>query len=493
MEKKANAGKAYRNRSKIALAALIEIAVLVFCYYATFLHWYGQIAIALLSLFAVGVEIRKLGDFQGWNFVYLIGGRRGLDSIDRTSKKYRTFWNQMAIWGFVLSFGILSYPMLGKKFGWKPYVFGLLSLIAITLFVFPYLSLAIPFIHIPQLQAAVSSVSSSTASGVDWLGIAFDGVTVAAGFAGYVFFAIFYNALSILNGIATFVAGALVGVSQTSALTSQIPGVAPVIPGIDIPFLAGIMSLAFLLIIHEFSHGILAREAKVKLKSIGLVLLGIIPIGAFVEPDEKEVAKLDAFKQTKILSAGISANFVAMVVFFALTALLFYYVLPGITQNLGVFVSSTTAGYPAYNVISIGSQVLYWNGYSIKNISDLDAASKTDLPGSKVSIVTSNGTYSLTAVAVNGSSRGLVGVELVQKEQIYKTFYGGFMYFLYTLFALSFLLNFLVGAVNLLPLPGFDGWRIYQVNIRNQRIVRYLAAFILICLVVNVLPWLFYL
>ena len=82
-------------------------------------------------------------------------------------------------------------------------------------------------------------------------------------------------------------------------MTSQIPGVAPIIPGIDIPLFAGIISLAVLLVVHEFSHGLLARAAKVRLKSIGLLIFSIIPVGAFVEPDERQISKVKKAAQTK--------------------------------------------------------------------------------------------------------------------------------------------------------------------------------------------------
>ena len=66
------------------------------------------------------------------------------------------------------------------------------------------------------------------------------------------------------------------------------------------------------------------------------------------------------------------------------------------------------------------------------------------------------------------------------------------MYFLYTVFALSFTANFLVAVVNLLPLPGFDGWRIYQINIRSKTVLKILTAVIVVALLINVFQWVFY-
>ena len=54
------------------------------------------------------------------------------------------------------------------------------------------------------------------------------------------------------------------------------------------------------------------------------------------------------------------------------------------------------------------------------------------------------------------------------------------------------LLNFLVAVVNLLPIPGLDGYRIYVVNIKNKKFVSLLIALIVAGIVINALPWLFY-
>jgi membrane-associated protease RseP (regulator of RpoE activity) len=205
------------------------------------------------------------------------------------------------------------------------------------------------------------------------------------------------------------------------------------------------------------------------------------------------VEKLEAIKQTKIFSAGISANFIAMLVFFALMILVFYLVLPKITSS-GVFVSGTIKGYPAYNAIAPGTQVFSWNNKSISTIAQLENASQNDTVGSKVDIGTSNGTFVFTAIQqINSTSkRGLVGVNMYQKESVASGAGAQAWYFLFTLFALSFMLNFLVGVVNLLPIPGFDGWRIYKTNIKSAKIVNLLAALVLIMILVNALQWLAY-
>ncbi|MCL5442517.1 MAG: hypothetical protein M1603_02440, partial [Candidatus Marsarchaeota archaeon] len=116
-----------------------------------------------------------------------------------------------------------------------------------------------------------------------------------------------------------------------------------------------------------------------------------------------------------------------------------------------------------------------------------EAAASLDHPGSAVTVTTNTGMYNFTA-----NSQGLIGVSLAQETKFSNGFLGTIIYFLYELFALSFMLNFLVGVVNLLPLPGFDGWRIYSTNIKNAKFVNFLAALILIGILLNALPLLAY-
>jgi membrane-associated protease RseP (regulator of RpoE activity) len=83
-----------------------------------------------------------------------------------------------------------------------------------------------------------------------------------------------------------------------------------------------IVIIAVIAITHEMSHGIFAAHNKVKIKNTGF---GFFPfflpvfLAAFVELDEKVMARRKKFSQLSILSAGTFAN--------ALTAILFLIVL----------------------------------------------------------------------------------------------------------------------------------------------------------------------
>ena len=358
--------------------------------------------------------------------------------------------------------------------------------LSVLIVVLPATANGLQFINIPQIQQAVQNSASGATMPNYLLIYTVYGITLVAGFSGYIISLLWYNAGLILLGIAQFLSSVTVGTPNVSTLTNQVPGVAPLIPGLQIPLIAGILSLAILLIIHEGAHGVLARIEKINLNSVGLLMFGVIPIGAFVEPDEKGVLKLADIKQSRIFSAGISANFVAMIIFFLIMTFMILAVVPGI---YAVVVSGTVANFPAYNVLQPGMQILQWNGHNVTTIESLTNASAMDKPGSLVTVVTNTGTYSFTAIREGNSTRGYIGVDIGQAVQ--NNPYANAMYFIYTLVTLSFLLNFLVGVVNLLPIPGFDGWRIYSSNIKNKKMIGYLAYFVVVGILINVLPWLF--
>ena len=83
-----------------------------------------------------------------------------------------------------------------------------------------------------------------------------------------------------------------------------------------------IFALAIVAIVHEFSHGIFARLNNFKIHATGFAFLGPF-LGAFVEPDEKQMAKAKKFPQMSVLAAGTFANVVMAVLFFIIMALFF--------------------------------------------------------------------------------------------------------------------------------------------------------------------------
>lgn len=148
---------------------------------------------------------------------------------------------------------------------------------------------------------------------LDWLARARGLFDRAAGFGTYLTYAVM--ALMSLLLVAQLWVLFRIPPEQAPSprLILGIPGINPIIP---IGY--GIVALVFAVVVHELSHGVLARVHNLRVRTMGILLL-VIPIGAFVEPDEEDLKRAPRRVRVRVFSAGPTSN-----LFFALLfALLF--------------------------------------------------------------------------------------------------------------------------------------------------------------------------
>ena len=190
----------------------------------------------------------------------------------------------------------------------------------------------------------------------------------------------------------------LVSLLVEAVITSYLPGPAlsfllPVpsteviqVPGlILIPFWYFIISIALLVVVHEGLHGIIAASEKIGLKSLGWGLLAIIPV-AFVEPDEKQMAKKPAISQLRVFAAGSFANFI--LAFLCLFIISFGLV--SMTTSTGVGYSYVAEGYPA-EMANMTGKIISIDGFEIHNSNDLAQALINSGPNQTVTVTTVSG------------------------------------------------------------------------------------------------------
>ena len=84
-----------------------------------------------------------------------------------------------------------------------------------------------------------------------------------------------------------------------------LPGINEYVPSTLAVWLAFIITIA----VHEFGHAILCRVENIKVKTMG-VLVAVIPIGFFVEPDEEELDRTRGMAKIRMFGAGITNNLV---------------------------------------------------------------------------------------------------------------------------------------------------------------------------------------
>jgi membrane-associated protease RseP (regulator of RpoE activity) len=173
---------------------------------------------------------------------------------------------------------------------------------------------------------------------------------------------VFIEQLWLLYGLSPEIKEILPGLDMMLVL----PGINPLLPLEYIWYI--IIALAIAIIAHEFSHGILTFASDLKVKSLGLLYL-IIPIGAFVEPDEEELKKTKASNRMRIFAVGPMANFI--VAFVALLFLSFVF-MSAVQPIEGGDVLYVYDGTPAYDIgLTSGSVIISINDTSAHNISNL--------------------------------------------------------------------------------------------------------------------------
>jgi membrane-associated protease RseP (regulator of RpoE activity) len=463
----------------------------------------AKFIISAVLLFLSGMCLLKLLNFTGEKGIIILATERGKDSLDALAKWNPAVWKSLADFGMVMGFGASS-VLLFKKIPKRNLEVSLLILMLSTLFMLPYiLPTARGIIQLPIKVYSVPLTTSPQSMFIEtilyysvFFCIALGGFSLA----GVISF-IAYGLL-VLWGIFTKLLS-LVGspIGNAAGLSKISPGAAPIIPGINLPFFEGILALGVLLFVHEVSHGVLARVEKIRVKNSGLVLFGFIPIGAFVEPDEEQLQKSNPEKQKNVLVAGSSSNFLFSILFFILFMTYNNIILsnnppPTSYFKEQVIVYDVAPNSPAYGVLKSGMVIKEWNGVEINALGDLSIAANSTKWNDTVSITTDAGSFLLKAAkngkvgvapltVINGSIAGWMGDLSSQPGRWW-------VLFLYNFLGLTFVLNFLVGSVNLLPIPPFDGYRVLSLVVKDERIMKALAILMIVFFFLNFVPWVWY-
>ncbi|ESP87324.1 site-2 protease family protein [Candidatus Halobonum tyrrellensis] len=185
-------------------------------------------------------------------------------------------------------------------------------------------------------------------------------------------------ALVVMFGMFFFLVQAAVATVRNPTVTqANQPSNFLVIPGVNdfLPLEVApeiVLGLLIALVVHEGGHGLLCRVEDIEIDSLGVVLLAVIPVGAFVEPDEESQRRADRGARTRMFAAGVTNNFLVTAVAFAL---LFGPVAGALTPAAGVAVGGTYQGAPAADAgVSGGDRITAVGGVAVPNESALNAA-----------------------------------------------------------------------------------------------------------------------
>ncbi len=317
-------------------------------------------------------------------------------------------------------------------------------------------------------------------------------LAVAVGFFMSLYILYFLADLALTNITAEQpVPGLALVLPSPSAETVSVPGI------IGVPFWYWIISIALLVLVHEGLHGVMAARERVRIKSLGWGALFVIPL-AFVEPDEKQLSRKPALSQLRVFASGSFANFLLALLSFGLL----YLLSTSAFVPAGIAYRGVIEGYPAADA-NLTGVIISINNHTIATVDDFREALSEIGPGETITIHTmvfENGsqrnlTFSLvTAPAPDNSSRGFIGIarlsQYMEMKHEYRN-YAGLLNFLGGLLFFLFIINFGVGAANLMPLGPLDGGRMWSIALKkiaprhHKPLFRAISAATLLLLVFN--------
>ncbi len=423
-----------------------------------FLFWTAVlIGLLFLSTFLIKKYIQGS---QSWLIVSMVKFTKPLKLFDLL-KNHPRIVNTLTDIGLVVGFGAVAVDFLWmqKRPVWQRIGAFLVSVIvlgSLTNFVFPTEN---PIIPIPQLASQL-----------------FFGVF---GLAGIILLSLFYSGLDIWTKLSTG--------------KNACAGVAPVIPGVDLPNspisvpLHAWISFVIILVLHEASHGFVARKLGMTIRSYGLLFLGFLPIGAFVEPVEKQLKQLEK-KQPKdalrLYAAGPASNLYFFLVGGLILSLIGGLVVgPVLNPTLNGIHSQSVKGVmidkveeliticgtefeaPAHGKLLSGDQILSVDGVAIGTLGEYVKA----IAGKEsytLSILRGTETMEFTFEPNDVGRIGIMVKEIPNTDYTAPDWYeplrqvvgfvSGFLGWL-------LLLNFLVATANYIPISPFDGGKMANI------------------------------
>jgi membrane-associated protease RseP (regulator of RpoE activity) len=261
---------------------------------------------------------------------------------------------------------------------------------------------------------------------------------------------------------------------------------------IGVPLWYWLAAAIVMFVVHEGAHGIIGASQNMKIKKLGWMLFTLLPIGAFVEPDEKDVAAKKPMPQLRFFAAGSFSNFILAFVLALVITPLMLNPLTVPAQGLQVF---PQAGFPFGDSAVLAEKTnnfsqelntkFFMRTINGKEIQDYDSATEVlDVlaikPGQVVNMnldvyygdSKENIDITLESVAnPNDETRGYIGILFDDREsfvvrQEYMPF-RGVIFFITEMFFWVFLINLGVGMFNMLPLGPLDGKRMWAVVLQK--------------------------
>ncbi len=501
--------------------------------------------LSFLALFVLGVVLmRRIRNVQVFGYIiFKINSRVGLSLIEKISR-YSRLWRAVGDLAVVVLFGAIGSAFVAYNTKRRRVLLSALSFLTSFVYLSSSIISVFPFSLILR-PTAISVLSSLLVLLLFYRyspALSRRNATILSFLLSLLFFSSPYillflssgNISSLLIGISMGVIGLpafvilnlgahavsiLAGASHEPGINVGYPSVegnTPVLKyagtNISIPIFPDILlALSILLVLHEGFHGFLSRAQGIPIRNTGLLFASIIPLGAFVEPDEKRFKASPLLSRIRVYAVGSFSNIfvVALVAFLLANAM----VSSGMVEPQGFIVSFVVPGSPAAEVLHPGETIYSVDGEKTPTFDRFADIMASKSPGDNITLATKNRTISLTlAESPHNRSIGFAGVGryvdpivMMLSPSLSGSELGGSGLRLFDLLKWIFFLNLMLGLINLLPMKPLDGGYIYDgffewleeavpslSRIHTARIFSQgFMILILLIFILNLLPYLF--
>ncbi len=436
------------NLPKMKILELAALAVVIGVFFISALSTlpnFFKAAVVIGSLFVSASIIARVTNSKNHHGLVIVRGKYGFKLMKSIADKHPRVVNALADLGLSLGFGaVYSYYLFKKQ---------------------PKKLAA----HLVILALLFLSASFTTNTSVNPLVLQIGGMLL--GLAGIGLLSVALNAFAILT------------IPETPA------GVMPVVPGVTVPWEA-IFAIALIAIVHETAHGVLFFIEKLRVKHSGILLLGFLPIGAFVEPDEKQFKKHEAHGRRRILVAGSASNFYTVFALLPLAAIILALIS---SMSAGMLITNIAPASPAEGVLSVGDVVMGINGAPTLTLAALVAQLEAAGPNGEVSLQLVNG----NSVTTTLNPEGKLGVEITSYTHPSNAIPFSVLSFLSEVLRWSIILSLALAIINLLPLFVTDGHhlitdeatKLLGSEANGKKATNILAVATLLLILLNMVPF----
>ncbi len=216
-----------------------------------------------------------------------------------------------------------------------------------------------------------------------------------------------------------------------------------------VPLWLWIIAIICIAVPHEMFHGIMARIAGIRIRSVGIVFLAVIP-GAFVEPDENQLSKAGLWQKLAVLSAGSGINISIGLALLLIGLALMH----SVYTPYGVSFSALIKNSSAYEH-NMSGVILEINGIRVNTSTQMKQVLENINAGTPVVVSTTSGNYTLEMRNIDGRPLiGIAGVGTAYRPALPAPWFWNWLMLVIKWIAI---MEIGVGMANMLPIKPLDG------------------------------------